>query len=68
MKYIWIVMLLIIYIIWFITSLKDFLKTARYFKPKAIIDHLQDYTFWFILVHLLTLFSYSLCVFIEGLE
>ena len=67
MKYIWIVILIIIYIIWFIASLKDFLKTARQFKAKYILDSIEDYTAAFIFVHLALLFGYSLAVFIEGM-
>ena len=67
MKYIWIVMLIIAGIIWFIASLKDFIKTARRFKIKYILESLEEYTVWFIFVLLFVLFVYSLSVFIEGL-
>ena len=65
MKYIWIVMLIIIYVIWFIASLKDFIKTARQFKTKYILDSLEEYTLAFILFHLLGLFCYSLVIFLK---
>lgn len=68
MKYIWIVMLIIIYIIWFIASLKDFIKTAKQIKIKYIFDSLEEYTTVFIILHLALLFVYSLAVFIEGIE
>lgn len=65
MKYIWIVMLIIIYVIWFIASFKDFIKTARQFKTKYILDSLEEYTLAFILFHLLGLFCYSLVIFLK---
>ena len=65
MKYIWIVMLIIIYVIWFIASLKDFIKTARHIKTKYILDSLEEYTLAFILFHLLGLFCYSLVIFLK---
>ena len=67
MKYIWIIMLIIADIIWFIASLKDFIKTAKQFKAKYILDSIEEYTFSFILLHLLMLFGYSLALFIKGL-
>lgn len=68
MKYIWIVMLIILYMIWFIASLKDFIKTAKRIKIKHILDSLEEYTVVFILVHLALLFGYSFAVFVDGLE
>lgn len=59
-------MLIIMEIIWFIASLKDFIKTARYIKIKHILDSLEEYTVGFILLHLLALFGYSLAIFIES--
>ncbi len=67
MKYIWIVMLIIIDIIWFIASLKDFVETAKHIKIKYILDSLEEYTVSFILFHLFILFGYSLGLFIKGL-
>lgn len=66
MKYVWIVMLIIVEIIWFIFSLKDFIETARLFKPRYILESLKGYTYSFIIVHLCLLFAYSLAIFIEG--
>lgn len=68
MKYIWIVMLIIIYITWFIASLKDFIKTAKRIKIKYIFDSLEEYTTVFIILHLALLFGYSLAVFLVGME
>ena len=67
MKYIWIVMLIIIEIIWFIASLKDFIETARRIRIKYILDSLADYTAAFILLHLIVLFVYSLTLFVIGM-
>lgn len=68
MKYIWIVMLIILEIIWFIFSLKDFIATATFFKTRHnIFDSLEAYTVSFIIVHLCLLFGYSLALFIKGL-
>lgn len=67
MKYIWIVMLIIVEIIWFVFSLKDFIETAKQYKIKYILDSLEGYTYSFIIVHLCVLFGYSLGLFIQGL-
>ena len=66
MKYIWIVMLIIAYIIWFIASLKDFIKTGKQIEAKYVWDSLEDYTIMFIVMHVLALFSYSFAMFFEG--
>ena len=66
MKYIWIVMLIIAEIIWFIASLKDFIKTAKRLTIKRLLNSLEMYTVVFIITHLLTLFVYSLSLFIAG--
>lgn len=66
MKYVWIVMLIIVEIIWFILSLKDFIETAKFFKARYVLESLKGYTISFIIVHLCLLFGYSFAVFIEG--
>lgn len=38
MKYIWIIMLIIIEIIWVIFSTKDFIYTAKRFKAEYVMD------------------------------
>lgn len=68
MKYIWIIMLIIADIIWFIASLIDFIKTAKRFRFPFMFEALEEYTDWFILGHLFALFSYSLYVFLSGME
>ena len=67
MRYIWIVMLIIIDIIWFIVSLIDFIKTAKRVRFPFVFEVLEEYTVWFIFLHLFALFVYSLCVFVDGL-
>ena len=67
MKYVWIVMLIIVETIWFIFSLKDFIKTAKFFKARYVFDALEGYTVSFIIFHLCLLFTYSLTEFMEGL-
>ena len=67
MRYIWIIMLIIVEIIWFIFSLKDFIETARRFRLKYILEALEEYTVVFIIIHLLALFLYSFYVFVEGI-
>lgn len=68
MKYIWIVMLIIAEIIWFIASLKDFIKTAKRLSIKRVLNSLEMYTVVFIILHLLSLFIYSLSLFIMRME
>ena len=60
-------MLVIVEIIWFVFSLKDFIETAKQYKIKYILDSLEAYTYSFIMVHLCLLFGYSLGLFIQGL-
>ena len=67
MRYIWIIMLIIVEIIWFIFSLKDFIETARRFRLKYILEALEEYTVVFIIIHLLALFLYSFYVFAAGM-
>jgi hypothetical protein len=61
-------MIIMVEIIWFIASLKDFIKTAKHIKIKYILHSVKEYTFWFIFVHILALFLYSLFVFLQGME
>ena len=67
MKYIWIVMLIVVEIIWFIFSLKDIIETATFFKAGYVVESLKVYTIIFIIVHLCLLFGYSLAVYINGM-
>ena len=61
-------MLIIADIIWFITSLIDFIKTAKRFRFPFMLEALEEYTFWFIFIHLFGLFTYSLYVFLNGMK
>lgn len=64
MKYIWIIMLIIVEIVWFIFSLKDFINTSKQFKIKYIFETLEVYSSTFIVFHLIILFLYSLYLFL----
>ena len=66
MKYIWIIMLIIIDIIWFIFSLKDFIYAAKRYRNKNILLWLKNYTISFIVLNLMASFFYSLYLFIRG--
>lgn len=46
MKYIWIVMLGIVEIIWLIFSLIDIIYTAKHWKPQYIFEWLEGYTIY----------------------
>lgn len=63
MKYIWIIMLIIVEIVWFIFSLKDFINTSKQFKSN-IFETLEVYSSTFIVFHLIILFLYSLYLFL----
>ena len=68
MKYVWIVMLIIVETIWFIFSLKDFIKTYKLIRFKThIFEYLEVYTTSFIIFNLCLLFTYSLTEFIKGI-
>ena len=61
-------MLIIGEIIWFIFSLKDFIKTYKLLRFKThIFEWLEEYTIGFIIFNLCLLFTYSLTEFIKGL-
>ena len=64
MKYIWIIMLAIVYLIWGIASLKDFLYCRKTFKHP--LDHCEDYTTLFIGVNIIGLFFASLIMWIAS--
>ena len=62
-KYIWIIMALIIYIIWGIASIRDFIHTAKIYRKEYIKFELEEYTEMFIFFNLLALFIYSMLMF-----
>ena len=64
MKYVWIIMLIIIYVIWLIATIEDVyteIKDGVYRFPYCL-EHLELYSYAFIMAHLFTLFIYSLYV------
>jgi hypothetical protein len=65
MKYLWIIMLIALEIFWFITSLIDFIKTSRRYKIKYILTSLDDSTCFYILIHVMALFAYSVYLFFK---
>lgn len=71
MRYIWILMLLGIYVIWLISSIMDVVRTVIHVKKyrryggigdfiSCIIDELGDHTTGFIVLHIFVLFIESL--------
>ena len=64
MKYIWIVMLVVAYLIWGICSLKDYLYCRKTFLHP--LDHIEEYTHSFIWVNIGGLFIASLVVWIKS--
>ena len=58
MKYIWIVMIAIFYIIWMTCTIQDYLCCRKKFaKP---LDHLDEASQFFIWFHIIGLFAFSL--------
>ena len=63
MKYVWIVMLIIIYVIWLIAVIKDvYEQITGFWKFPYCLAYLEWYSFIFVVGHLLVLFLYSLYV------
>ena len=64
MKYIWIIMLVIIEIIWLIHTIKDIYDTNRIFNWRFVFEHLYNLTQAWILLHIVvpivSLFIYSM--------
>lgn len=57
MKYIWIVMIAIFYIMWAIYTIQDYLHCRKtYTEP---LDHLDDTSVGFIFIHIFGLFAIS---------
>ena len=44
-----------------------YIKTARFFKARYVLESLEGYTICFIIFNLCLLFSYSLTEFIKGI-
>ncbi len=64
MKYIWIVMILIAELIWCVYSVKDYIYCRKNFAHP--IQHVEEYTAFFIIVHLIGLFAISLALWLEA--
>ena len=64
MRYVWIVMLIIIYVIWLIAVICDVYKEIKYgfYRFPHCLAFLELYSYAFIISHLFTLFLYSLYV------
>lgn len=66
MKYIWIVMLIIIEVIWLIASVKDvYDRLNGMWKFPYCLKHMEIYTYAFIIFHLVVVFGYSLGLYLE---
>ena len=72
-KYIWIIMLLIAWIIWTLLTIKNIIFTVakRIYDYESVkdffvytYDSLEDYAQWWLLIHLFILFLASLIVYI----
>jgi len=62
MEYIWIIILAVIYIIWLIDTIIDVIDCHSKLKFYYAISSYKPSTCFFITVHLLALFTYSLCL------
>lgn len=66
MKYVWIIILGIVYLIWLIAVVKDIVETVKLFKLKWVLIELEDYSKGFLLIHLFILFGYSVYMWFAG--
>lgn len=65
MKYIWIIMIAIGWLVWLVYSVKDYIHCRKLFdKP---FEHLEETTGWFIIVTLGALFFSSLAIWLVSL-
>lgn len=67
MKYIWIIMLAVLYIIWLIYTIIDIKSCLNTFKPGYVLSNLTDASQGFIFINITVLFIVSLCKFLEVL-
>ena len=63
-KYVWIIILAIVYIIWSIKSILDMIETYR--KCNTFLDNLEYYTLFWLIEHIICIFIGSLAMFLEG--
>lgn len=77
MKYIWILMLISVDVIWLISSIINIIYAIRYAKNKSQKNNIYDFIFnmiyeldtsviGFIVTHLIILFAISLAIWIVG--
>ena len=59
MKYAWIGILIAIYIIWLIATIKDMYDTFSFFKFRYAISRMEIYSYVFIIAHVMAVFLYS---------
>lgn len=62
MRYVWIVMLIIIYVLWLIAVVKDVYEGIGYHYKMFKCLYLEWYSYVFVIMHILALFLYSLYV------
>lgn len=67
MKYIWIIMLAILYIIWLVYTIIDIKSCFETFKPEYALGKMTDPSAAFIFLNIVGLFLISLCKFLEVL-
>lgn len=67
MKYIWIIMLAILYIIWLVYTIIDIKSCFNTFKPEYALGKLSDASTGFIACNIIGIFLISLCKFLEVL-
>ena len=65
-KYTWIGMIILVYIIWSIASIKDIIETARIWQDEFDMDILDEGTTVWIVVTLAAIFGASLLYFLLG--
>lgn len=65
MRYIWIFTLIVIDLMWFIASLKDFIITLHAFEHDQPLIYFEPYTFAFLVVHIGFILFISVLKFLE---
>lgn len=76
MKYLWIIMLAVIYAVWIIASIREFIRAVMVeskWKHNSVLEYIDDvmsevknYAHGCVLAHILFLFLYSLLLYIES--
>ena len=66
MKYVWLIMLIILYVIWLIATIKDvYDRLNGFWKFPYCLKYMEWYSYAFIILHLLFVFGYSLGLYLE---